>query len=162
MGHRLGMRQIIITRYAYGYAGSRGVAVINILASIGWSTLSSIQAGQLLVALSSSIPLAAAILVISFITVIIAIFGYGALHHFERYAWIPTWISILVMLITNVTNLSTASSSSTNDIGAIVSYATIIYSAPCIWTTNAADFTVKQVCIVCIYDATISPNANTA
>lgn len=148
MGHRLGMRQIIITRYAYGYAGSRGVAVINILSSIGWSTLSSIQAGQLLVALMSSIPLAAAILIMSFITVTVAIFGYAVLHHFERWAWIPTWISILIMLATSATKLSTSTTpttSSSNDIGAIISYATIIFSAPSIWSTSAADFTVKQV-----------------
>src|ERR1700730_623561 len=100
LGPRLGLRQMTITRFSFGWVGAIIMALFNVAACIGWSAVNVIVGGQLITALSGgAIPLWVGILVIALLTTVVSIYGYRYVHRYERYAWIPMAIMFLIMLI---------------------------------------------------------------
>src|SRR5258706_16051416 len=69
LGPKLGLRQMTITRFAFGWIGGIIMALFNVAACIGWSAVNVIIGGQLVSALSNgAIPRWAGILVLSIFT----------------------------------------------------------------------------------------------
>src|SRR2546428_10189155 len=52
LGPKLGLRQMTISRFSFGWAGAIVMALINVTASIGWCAVNVIVGGQLVEALS--------------------------------------------------------------------------------------------------------------
>src|SRR5438270_70721 len=52
LGPKLGLRQMTISRFSFGWIGAMLMALLNALAVIGWSTVNVIVGGQLVAALS--------------------------------------------------------------------------------------------------------------
>src|SRR5438874_6402313 len=52
LGPKLGLRQMTISRFSFGWVGSMIMAIFNVAACIGWSTVNVIIGGQLITALS--------------------------------------------------------------------------------------------------------------
>ncbi|KIJ26606.1 hypothetical protein M422DRAFT_272301 [Sphaerobolus stellatus SS14] len=99
LGPQLGMRTMIITRYAFGYWGATIISLLNALTQLGFSVIAVILAGQLLHNLNNKLPLAVGIVIIGILSVTICFFGYNLLHHYERYAWMGM-IMIFIMMLT--------------------------------------------------------------
>src|SRR5579883_3419404 len=118
LGPKLGLRQMTITRFAFGWVGGIIMALFNVAACIGWSAVNVIVGGQLAAALAcgntaidkctaqvaglalSGIALRnIGILVIALVTTLVSIYGYRYVHRYERYAWIPMAIIFVIMLI---------------------------------------------------------------
>src|SRR5438105_2558992 len=90
LGPKLGLRQMTISRFSFGWIGATLMALFNVAACIGWSAVNVIVGGQLVDALSGgAIPRQVGILVITIATTLVSIYGYKRVHHYERYAWIP-------------------------------------------------------------------------
>src|SRR5256714_9227265 len=65
LGPKLGLRQMTISRFSFGWVGGIIMALFNVGACIGWSAVNVIVGGQLVTALSNgAIPLWASILII--------------------------------------------------------------------------------------------------
>src|SRR5437660_9116818 len=52
LGPKLGLRQMTISRFSFGWVGGIIMALFNVAACIGWSTVNVIVGGQLVAALS--------------------------------------------------------------------------------------------------------------
>src|SRR5260370_31330775 len=100
LGPKLGLRQMTISRFSFGWVGAIIMALFNVAACIGWSAVNVIVGGQLITSLSGGAgPLLASILVIALLTTVVSIYGYRYVPRYERYAWIPMTIMFLIMLI---------------------------------------------------------------
>src|SRR5437763_2649460 len=100
LGPKLGLRQMTISRFAFGWVGGIIMALFNVAACIGWSAVNVIIGGQLIAALSGgAVPRWAGILIIAVLTTLVSIYGYKYVHRYERYAWIPMAIIFAIMLI---------------------------------------------------------------
>jgi purine-cytosine permease-like protein len=109
LGPKLGLRQMTISRFSFGWSGAIVMAVFNIAACIGWSTVNVIVGGQLVAALSNNaIPAWAGILIIAAITTFISIYGYRYVHRYERYAWIPMAIIFLILFFAAAPHMNVA------------------------------------------------------
>src|SRR5881275_180872 len=86
LGPKLGLRQMTISRFSFGWVGAIIMALFNVAASVGWSTVNVIEGGQLVDALSGrAIPRQVGILVITIVTTLVTIYGYRYVHRYQRY-----------------------------------------------------------------------------
>src|SRR5205814_9856969 len=74
LGPTLGLRQMTITRFSFGWVGGIIMALFNVAACIGWSAVNVIIGGQLVSALTNgAVPRWAGILVIAILTTLVSI-----------------------------------------------------------------------------------------
>ena len=100
LGPKLGLRQMTISRFSFGWIGGIIMALFNVAACIGWSAVNVIVGGQLITDLSNgAVPRWAGILIIAILTTIVSIYGYRYVHRYERWAWIPMAIIFAIMLV---------------------------------------------------------------
>ena len=95
MGPRQGMPQMAISRAPFGYFGNYLPAILAWLGYIGWFTVEIILGAQL-VQQFLNVPYVLAVIVLSVLIIAIAIYGYNAVHAFERYM---TWVALAVFLV---------------------------------------------------------------
>jgi purine-cytosine permease-like protein len=77
MGPRFGLRQMVLSRFWFGWYGVKLIAVFNILACVGWSSVNSIVGAQLIHAVNSDVPGFVGILIIAICTFFVCLFGYN-------------------------------------------------------------------------------------
>src|SRR5579883_2030187 len=100
LGPKLGLRQMTISRFSFGWVGAIIMAIFNVAACIGWSAVNVIVGGQLVAALSGgAVPRWAGILIIAILTTLVSIYGYRYVHGYERWAWVPMLVMFLIILI---------------------------------------------------------------
>lgn len=146
-GSRLGLRQMIITRYSFGYLGTPLIAALNVLACIGWSATNAIVGAQILKAINDSVPLWGGILLITVLTGIITIFGYKIVHMYEKVSWIPSLVIFFVLISAVVKSDSFVNApmgTGATGAGAVLSFGSAIYGFGTGWTPYAADYTIFQ------------------
>nr|POE99467.1 purine-cytosine permease fcyb [Quercus suber] len=123
------------------------VAIFNVLACIGWSAVNSIVGAQLLHTVNSSVPGYAGILIISFCTLFVTLFGYKIVHAYEFWSWIPATIVFLIVLGVFAHSgdfVNIPWSVGTSELGSVLSFGAVIYGFATGWTSYAADYTVYQ------------------
>src|SRR5213080_3713980 len=114
LGPKLGLRQMTISRFAFGWVGGIIMALFNVAACIGWSVVNVIIGGQLISSLSNgAIPSWVGILIIAVLTTLVSIYGYRYVHRYERYAWIPMSIIFAIMVVVAAPHLSIVASTNT-------------------------------------------------
>jgi NCS1 nucleoside transporter family len=124
------------------------VAVFNVLACVGWSSVNVIVGAQLLNAVNPDrMPGWAGIIVIAISTLLICLFGYKLVHTYERYSWIPCTIIFLIILgefahSGQFSNLPMGVGKA--EAGAVLSYSASVFGFATGWTSYAADYTVYQ------------------
>lgn len=98
-GPKLGMRQMLQTRYSFGYYGACLVSLVQAMTGFGYTILNAILAGETLQAVSPHRSLSATvgIVIMVVIAVCISFFGIRVLHYVERYFWLPVLISFAIM-----------------------------------------------------------------
>ncbi|THW52160.1 purine-cytosine permease [Aureobasidium pullulans] len=147
MGPKFGLRQMVLSRFWFGWYGVKLIAIFNVIACIGWSSVNSIVGAQLLNTVNSDVPGWAGILIIAFCTFAITLFGYKIVHAYEFWSWIPTFI---VFLITIGVFAKTGDfynipwETGKTEMGAVLSFGATIYGFATGWTSYAADYTVYQ------------------
>ncbi|KAG4028697.1 hypothetical protein MFRU_020g01360 [Monilinia fructicola] len=146
-GPRFGLRQMVLSRFYFGWYGVKIIAILNILACIGWSAVNVIVGAQLFNAVNPSMPGWAGIMVIAVATFIVTLFGYRVVHAYERYSWIPCFIIFLVVLGEFAHSgefLNVPMGFGKSEAGACLSFAASIFGFATGWTSYAADYTVYQ------------------
>lgn len=123
------------------------VAILNVVACVGWSAANAIVGAQLLNAVNSDVPGFAGILIITFCTLFVTFAGYKVVHAYEKWSWIPTFIVFMIVLGTfahsgDFRNL--AMKTGTSGMGSCLSFGSTVYGFATGWTSYAADYTVYQ------------------
>src|SRR6266487_1591545 len=137
-----------ITRFSFGWVGGIIMALFNVAACIGWSTINVIIGGQLVAALTNgAIPSWAGILILAILTTLVSIYGYRYVHRYERYAWIPMAVIFAIMLVVAAPHFSIVASSNTTtaaEIAGLLSFGGAVYGFATGWSSYAADYNVNQ------------------
>ena len=146
-GPRFGLRQMVLSRFWFGWYGVKLIALFNVLACVGWSAVNSIVGAQLLHAVNDDVPGWAGILVIAVGTLLVTFFGYKVVHAYEFWSWIPTFIIFLITLgefahSGAFVNLPMGVGKS--ELGGVLSFGSVVYGFATGWTSYAADYTVYQ------------------
>ncbi|KAF2669254.1 purine-cytosine permease [Microthyrium microscopicum] len=146
-GPVFGLRQMVLSRFWFGWWGVKLIGIFNIIACIGWSAVNSIVGAQLINAVNPKVDGAAGIVIIGICTFIVCFFGYRVVHAFEAWAWIPVFIIYLILI--GVFAHSGAYrhiewSTGKAEMGSVLSFGSIIYGFATGWSSYAADYTVYQ------------------
>lgn len=163
LGPRLGLRQMTISRFAFGWVGGIVMALFNVAACIGWSAVNVIVGGQLITALvcgnvattscavlgvtlSSTVVQALGILLIAILTTLVSIYGYRYVHHYERIAWIPMAIIFAIVAVVGAPHFKVTAFPgwSIAEVAGLVSFGGAIYGFATGWSSYAADYNVNQ------------------
>jgi NCS1 nucleoside transporter family len=168
LGPRLGLRQMTISRFSFGWIGGIIMAAFNVLACICWSAVNVIVGGQLVtslacgaatpaqcqttflgIAMSGTVLQALGILLIAVLTTLISIYGYRYVHRYERFAWIPMAIIFLIVVgvvATSAKHFVIVPTPAWNaaEIAGLVSFGGAVYGFATGWSSYAADYTVNQ------------------
>ncbi|KAM0790593.1 hypothetical protein ACM66B_004458 [Microbotryomycetes sp. NB124-2] len=150
-GMSSGLRQMMIGRFSFGWLWIYFPIILNCLACIGWSCINSIAGAQALAAVAGhdsphKLPVPVGIVIIAIVTMFVALFGYRYVHLFERYASIPVFV-ILCILLGQAAPYVTASISppGTATAASCLSYGATVAGFALGWTSLAADYTVNFV-----------------
>lgn len=123
------------------------VAIFNVLACIGWSSVNSIVGAQLLHTVNTDVPGYAGIIIIAVCTFGITLFGYKVVHAYEFWSWIPTFIIFLITLGVFAHSgafVNLPWDVGTSEMGNVLSFGSVVYGFATGWTSYAADYTVYQ------------------
>ena len=142
-----GLRQMVLSRYFFGFYGVKVIAFFNVLACVGWSSVNVIVGAQLINAVNRDVPGYAGIIIIAAATFLVTLFGYKVVHAYEFWSWIPSFIIFLIVLgefahSGRFINLTMHTGNA--EAGSILSFAASVYGFGTGWTSYAADYTVYQ------------------
>jgi NCS1 nucleoside transporter family len=147
LGPKLGLRQMTITRFSFGWYGTMLMAIFNVAACIGWSAVNVVVGGELVAALShGAIPAWVGIIIIALLTTFVSIYGYKYVHRYERYAWIPMALIFLILTVVAVPHMTVvpAPAMSLASVALMISFGGAIFGFATGWSSYAADYTVNQ------------------
>ncbi|KAI4183367.1 MAG: hypothetical protein LQ346_006347, partial [Caloplaca aetnensis] len=146
-GPVFGLRQMVLSRFYFGWYGVKIIAIFNILACIGWSSVNVIVGAQLLHAVNNDLPGFGGIIIIAVGTFLITCFGYRVVHYYEFYSWIPSFIIFLITLGVFAHSgafVNIPMKAGTSETGGVLSFAASVFGFATGWTSYAADYTVYQ------------------
>lgn len=146
-GPIFGLRQMVLSRFWFGWYGVKLIAIFNVLACVGWSSVNAIVGAQLIHATNNNVNGAAGIIIIAVCTFFVCLFGYKVVHSYEFWSWIPVFIIFLITI--GVFSHSGAYqdipwTTGKTELGNVLSFGAIVYGFATGWTSYAADYTVYQ------------------
>jgi NCS1 nucleoside transporter family len=167
LGPRLGLRQMTISRFSFGWVGGIVMAFFNVAACIGWSAVNVIVGGQLITALacgaaapeqcsasvlgismSGVVLRSLGILLIAILTTLVSIYGYRYVHRYERYAWIPMAIIFVIVTVVMISTkhvvILPTPALNAAEIAGMISFGGAVYGFATGWSSYAADYNVNQ------------------
>lgn len=142
-----GLRQIAVSRYAFGIWGSKFCGLLNVIVNVGFGTISCIVAGQLISAVSGgAVTIVAGIVLLCVLSFILSVFGFRVIHRYEQVAWAIILILICVNYGQSAKFFSkTPAQSSVSGLdlrGASLSYFAVIIGVTTAWCSMAGDYYV--------------------
>jgi NCS1 nucleoside transporter family len=146
-GPRFGLRQMVLSRFYFGYYGVKLIAFFNVLACIGWSSVNVIVGSQLINTVNSNVPGWAGIVIIAAATFFVTLFGYKVVHAYEYWSWIPCFIVFLLLLgefAHSGAFYNIPMGVGQSETGGVLSFAASVFGFATGWTSYAADYTVYQ------------------
>ncbi|KAK3996870.1 purine-cytosine permease [Cladorrhinum sp. PSN332] len=147
-GPKFGLRQMILSRFFFGYYVTKILAVFQIIVCLGWTSVNAIVGAQLFHAVNPDMPGWAGILVIALTTLVICFIGYKAIHLYERWACVPAAIIYLIVLGVFVRSAKFDNllplKSGPSEAASILSYSAGLFGFTCGWSVFSADYGVYQ------------------
>lgn len=142
-----GLRQIAVSRYAFGIWGAKICGLLNMITNTGFAVLSCIFGGQLLKAVSDdSLPLVVGIIIVVVISYIVAFFGFGIVHQYERYAWIVAFILLCVQWAQSAkyfpSSRGTSLASGSDYTASCLNYFAVVFGLSAAWCSLSGDYYV--------------------
>jgi purine-cytosine permease-like protein len=143
LGPKTGMRQLVQARYTFGLYFVTVASIMNMATTTGWGVIGTIVAGQTLSAVSGgSMSWAVGIVLVCLISLVIAFMGYKVVHFYERWAWIPSFIAILIAVGCGGHLLKHQAPTAPSTAQGVLSFGCTITSFTMTWATMASDFSV--------------------
>ncbi|KAJ7826615.1 putative cytosine-purine permease [Mycena olivaceomarginata] len=143
---KLGLRQMTSARFSWGWHGAKVVALLNCIACVGWSAINTIAGAQTLrVVARDTISDAAGVVIVAIITLALGMLGYKYVHLYEKWSWIPTAITFVILLgcagkhLVNVP-MGTGQAEASN----VLSFMGVIFGFAIGWVSLASDYNVYQ------------------
>lgn len=100
IGPRSGLRQMVGTRFQFGWWPAKFIALLNVLTLLGWSVISLVFGGQLLAAISNEkLPLEVGIVIMMVVSVLVAMFGINYVTIFDKCFVVPALIAFLLVYV---------------------------------------------------------------
>lgn len=147
-GPVLGLRQMPLSRFWFGYQGVRIIALLNCIACIGWSSVNTMVSAQMLHTVNNGgMPIWAGVFLISAITFIIAVFGYKFVHIYEKWSWIPNVIIFIIIAVRfGMSGKFSYGSLATGPVEAagVLSFGGAIFGFATGWCSYASDYTAYK------------------
>jgi len=147
LGPKLGLRQMTISRFSFGWFGAKLMALVNVVACIGWCVVNVIVGGQLVSELShGAIPRQVGILVITILTTLISIYGYRFIHRYERYAWMPMALIFFILVASAGPHMSIIPTPAFTiaESASFISFGGAVFGFAIGWSSFASDYSVNQ------------------
>ncbi|KAF2000821.1 hypothetical protein P154DRAFT_553923 [Amniculicola lignicola CBS 123094] len=145
-GAPTGIRQISVSRYAFGWWPNKLIAALNTIVQLGWAAVACITGGLALTAVADGhLSLVVGIVILAIVATLISFVGLKAILVYECYAWIIFFIIFMIFFgetgkyadNTTKTELKGADFS-----GTVLSLLAIIYGSSTSWQTMASDYYV--------------------
>lgn len=136
---------MVLSRFWFGWWGVKLIALFNVLACIGWSSVNSIVGAQLINTVNNDVPGFAGILIIAFCTFVVCMFGYKVVHAYEFWSWLPATIIFLIVLGVFAHSrdfVNVAWETGKGEMGNVLSFGATVYGFATGWTSYSADYTV--------------------
>lgn len=147
-GPPTGMRQMVLSRYWFGFQGVRIAALINCLAAVGWGAVNTMASANVLNQINhGALPNWAGILIIAFASLGISLFGYKVVHYYEKFAWIPNFAVFLVIASRmGMSKKFTFGHMGSGSVEAAncLSFGTAIFGFAAGWSPYASDYTAYK------------------
>jgi purine-cytosine permease-like protein len=143
-GVKTGLRQMVVSRYMWGWWGSKIVALLNVIACVGWSTINCIAGAQTLrVVANLHLSHAVGIVIIAVLTLVLGVVGYKQVHIYDRVAWIPVIIVFFIFLgLTAPDYVSSSNGTGLTHKGNVLSFMSVIWGYGLGWSSLASDYVV--------------------
>lgn len=145
-GAAMGLRQISVSRYSFGWYPNKIIAALNSIQQIGWAAVSCITGGLALNAVADGhVSLALGIVILAIVALAISFVGLNAILVYERYAWFIFFV--IFMIIFGETgkyadNTTPSSLTGSTLSGTVLSLLAIVYGSSASWCTMASDYYV--------------------
>lgn len=144
-GPKFGLRQMVLSRFWFGWYGVKLIAIFNCLACLGWSAVNCIVGAELIHAVNNDVPGWAGILIIALCTFFVTLFGYKVVHAYEFWSWLPATIIFLIVLGVfahsgDFVNIPMPTGKA--ELGSVLSFGAVVFGFATGWTSYAADYTV--------------------
>jgi NCS1 nucleoside transporter family len=141
-GPKTGMRQLVQARFSFGKYFVSILVLLNLATLTGFCVVDSIIGGQALSAVRNdeTISSTVGIVIISLLALIIAFCGFRVLHHYERWAWIPALIALIIATGCGGKSLSQQVEVPTATAPQILSFGGLVASFMLPWAALASDF----------------------
>ncbi|KAH0834778.1 cytosine-purine permease [Lanmaoa asiatica] len=141
-GPKTGMRQMIVSRYSFGYYGVIFPTILNLMGLCGFNILNCILGGQALASVSNNnMSWTVGIVIIAVLSMIISFMGYKVLNWYERLSWPPVLLAFLVALGVGGKNLYNVQPAAPATASAVLSFAATIAGFVITFSAMASDFT---------------------
>lgn len=147
LGPQTGLRQMTLSRYSFGWNGTKLMALLNAATCIGWSAVNVLVGAQL----SQSIGISwltpnLTIILISVFTTVVSLYGYSYVHRYERYAWIPMVLVFFSLFWFHLPHFNNKTSPLDGFTwwAAILSFGGTIFGYAAAWCAYASDYNVNQ------------------
>ncbi len=142
MGPKTGMAQLPVARLPFGKSIVLP-GLLNWFSTIGWDGINSLFGAIALTLLIPALPFVVALLIIVVCQAILGIFGYEAIHLFERWGAVALGIMFAILTVSIVGKADTSLTdgfSGLDQIGAFVAYVAIVASFVLAWSLYASDY----------------------
>ncbi|KAF8656966.1 hypothetical protein AX16_002321 [Volvariella volvacea WC 439] len=141
-GPKFGLRQMIISRYSFGYYGVIVPCILNLIGMCGFCILNAILGGQALAsAADGRLSWSVGIVIISVISLIVSFCGYKVLSWYEGIAWLPVLVTYLVALGVGGKHLSSPPPPIPATASNVLSFASTLAGFAITWSPLSSDFT---------------------
>lgn len=143
-GPAMGLRQMSVSRYSFGWWPNKMIAFLNCIQQMGWAAVSCITGGLALTAVSDGhVSLILGVVILAAIALLISFIGLNAILVYERYAWITFFIIFLIIFgeTGKFADKSTPPSvTGATQSGVILNLIAIVYGSSAAWCTTASDY----------------------
>ncbi|EIM87684.1 NCS cytosine-purine permease [Stereum hirsutum FP-91666 SS1] len=141
-GPRLGLRQMCLSRYTFGYFGVALPSILAIIGGTGFCILNCILGGQTLASVTNgSLSWTVGIVIIAVISLVISFFGMNILNWYERVAWFPVLLVFLVATGLGGKNFISPPPAEPATAQQVLSFGATIAGFVITWSTFSADYT---------------------
>ncbi|KAI0018937.1 permease for cytosine/purines, uracil, thiamine, allantoin-domain-containing protein [Xylariomycetidae sp. FL0641] len=142
LGAKTGLRQMIQARYAFGRYLVSVPVLLNLATLTGFCVVICVIGGQCLSAVAGGhLTPAVGIVVIGVLALGVSFCGYDVLHHYERWAWIPALVAIVIVTGCGGAGLRLQATAEPATAMSVLSFGMIVASYMIPYAALASDFT---------------------
>ncbi|QPG72961.1 hypothetical protein FOA43_000265 [Brettanomyces nanus] len=144
LGPKSGLRQMVGSRFFFGWYFSRFCSLLNFISVCGFSVINCVFGGQILNAIShGKCPIEIGIVIISVLSGIVAIVGIRFVHKCEKYMSVPLLIFFLLTFICagkDFDNFTPSVGDSVTVAGNCLSFFAVCFGINAGWGSIASDY----------------------